>query len=521
MRQAPPPLLRRSFDARRLRPPRPGCTSRRSGSTGSRSTAGRSPTTCWRPAGPPYRHRLLADTYDVTALLRQGANVIGAAIGDGWYRGRLGCKPGGDRATYGPEVGADRPARGRASPTARRRSSRPTTRGARPPARSDRPTCTTGASIDLRERQAGWDAPGVRRPRAGRRPERSRSSRRAIEPRLAPPVRVVGVLPVDADASAAPGRTRARRRPERRGLRPARPSAGRGRDRRHGAARRGPRAGRVAPPPRAAERQGDRHVRASPTTPRPCSSRAFTFHGFRYAEVETDAELLDAEIVAISSDTPQRGDVRLLATRALNRLHENVRLVAARQLRLGAHRLPAARRAARLDRRRPGVRADRLARCSTPRRSGASWLRDLALEQDPVLGVPSVVPNVVLDGPLRFGRAGWADAATIVPWAVLRGVRRPGGRRGPVGEHARAGSSRCVARRGRRRPARASSAVRRLARPRRAAGPAVGGQGRLGLPRQRVLRRTAPGSRPTAARLLGDEAIGGPLRRARATRSPT
>ena len=47
-----------------------------------------------------------------------------------------------------------------------------------------------------------------------------------------------------------------------------------------------------------------------------------------------------------------------------------------------------------------------------------SWLRDLALEQDPVLGVPSVVPDVVLDGPLRFGRAGWADAATIVPWSV-------------------------------------------------------------------------------------------------------
>ena len=33
---------------------------------------------------------------------------------------------------------------------------------------------------------------------------------------------------------------------------------------------------------------------------------AFTFHGFQYAEVETDAELLDAAIVAISSDAPQR-----------------------------------------------------------------------------------------------------------------------------------------------------------------------------------------------------------------------
>jgi alpha-L-rhamnosidase len=48
----------------------------------------------------------------------------------------------------------------------------------------------------------------------------------------------------------------------------------------------------------------------------------------------------------------------------------------------------------------------------------ASWLRDLAFDQHPVMGVPSVVPDVVLQGEARFGRAGWADAATIVPWAV-------------------------------------------------------------------------------------------------------
>ena len=48
----------------------------------------------------------------------------------------------------------------------------------------------------------------------------------------------------------------------------------------------------------------------------------------------------------------------------------------------------------------------------------ASWLIDLALDQDDELGVPTVVPDVVLGGPPRFGRAGWADAATMVPWAV-------------------------------------------------------------------------------------------------------
>ncbi len=55
-----------------------------------------------------------------------------------------------------------------------------------------------------------------------------------------------------------------------------------------------------------------------------------------------------------------------------------------------------------------------------------SWLRDLALEQDPVLGVPSVVPNVVLEGPLRMGRAGWADAVDDRPVGGLRVLRRPG-----------------------------------------------------------------------------------------------
>ena len=28
------------------------------------------------------------------------------------------------------------------------------------------------------------------------------------------------------------------------------------------------------------------------------------------------------------------------------------------------------------------------------------------------------MPDVVLDGEARYGRAGWGDAATIVPWAV-------------------------------------------------------------------------------------------------------
>lgn len=43
-----------------------------------------------------YRKRLQYQTYDVTAYIQAGENVIGAVLGDGWYRGRIGL----DDKTY-------------------------------------------------------------------------------------------------------------------------------------------------------------------------------------------------------------------------------------------------------------------------------------------------------------------------------------------------------------------------------------------------------------------------------------
>ena len=58
------------------------------------------------PGWSSYDHRLLAATYDVTALLSFGRNVVSGALGDGWYRGPLGRDPaGGDRARYGTDLG--------------------------------------------------------------------------------------------------------------------------------------------------------------------------------------------------------------------------------------------------------------------------------------------------------------------------------------------------------------------------------------------------------------------------------
>jgi len=46
----------------------------------------------------------------------------------------------------------------------------------------------------------------------------------------------------------------------------------------------------------------------------------------------------------------------------------------------------------------------------------SKWLKDVASDQQPNGSVPFVVPNVL--GPGAGGSAGWADAATIIPWAM-------------------------------------------------------------------------------------------------------
>ena len=42
------------------------------------------------PGWTDYNKRIQAQTYDVTPLLHKGDNVIGAVLGDGWYRGKVG-----------------------------------------------------------------------------------------------------------------------------------------------------------------------------------------------------------------------------------------------------------------------------------------------------------------------------------------------------------------------------------------------------------------------------------------------
>ena len=364
------------------------------------------------PGWTSYRHRLIAETYDVTQLLSAGANVILGTLGDGWYRGRLGWNPGDDRCAYGDQVALIAKLEVDLADGTRQRivtdGSWMTTTGEIVMA-----DLYDGCEIDLRLRDVGVSLPGL---------DTSAWHPAAvvpfdpgiIEPRVAPPVRVVAVFPVqplvrpDGSVQFDAGQNIS------------------GYVRLHVRGQRGDtvtvRHAEVLNPDGSLHTRSLRSAKATDRYTLADDELTelapwFTFHGFQYAQVDTAAEIVRAEFVAISSDTPRRGRFECSEPR-LERFHENV--VWSQRDNFVSVPTDCPQRDERL-----GWTADAQAFAPTAstlfdsQAFWASWLRDLALDQDDVLGVPSVVPDVVMSGEPRFGRAGWADAATLVPWAVF------------------------------------------------------------------------------------------------------
>jgi alpha-L-rhamnosidase len=370
------------------------------------------------PGWTSYARRLLAVTHDVTPLLVSGVNAIAVILGDGWYRGRLGWVPGEDRRRYGDDVALIAQLEftledGRTQVVASDASWRAATAEVR------RADFYDGALVDLRQQHHGWDRPGF--------DDRSWSGAAVvafdtstIEPVSSAPVREIDVRPVSLEKGpnglirvdtgqnlAGYLRIRARGKPG---------------DRltiRHAEVREpdGSLHTRALRSARATDEfilAGDSEVSLQPP---------FTFHGFRHADIDTEAEILGAEVVAISSDLPRRSTFSCSDPR-INRLHENVLW----SLRSNFVSIPTdcPQRDERV-----GWTGDAQAFAATActlvdaEAFWLSWLVDLALDQNDELGVSSVVPDVVLEGEARFGRAGWADAATIVPWAVFESYGDP------------------------------------------------------------------------------------------------
>ena len=198
---------------------------------------------------------------------------------------------------------------------------------------------------------------------------------------------------------------------------------------------------------------------------------AFTFHGFRYAEVDGwPGELDPAAFTAVVVHTDlERTGWFTCSDPLLNRLHENVVW---------------------------GMRGNFVdVPTDCPQRDERlGWTGDiqvfaptatLPLRRAPAsstTGSPTSAPSstrtapcplVVPVGPLDYGglfaAAAWGDAATIVPWTAVRALRRPRRAGPPVRQHARPGSTACTTPRRRRAPVARGVPARRLARSRRPA----------------------------------------------------
>jgi alpha-L-rhamnosidase len=364
------------------------------------------------PGWTAYDFRLNVATYDVTNLIAAGDNALGVMVGDGWHRGKFGFMD--QYNNYGEKTSVILQleifhADGSRDVVVSDESWRASTGEVRFGDIYD------GSTIDLNLTQVGWNKPGFNDSSWSQATVRE-LDKSVLHARNTSPVRVVERFPmkltpqsdrvlldagqnisgwVELTVEGRKGQTVVIRHAEVL-------EAG---DKLHTKALRSAK----ATDHYTLDRDG-RHV----LTP------VFTFHGFRFADVVTEAEVISGVGIAISSDTPKRGHFVSSDTR-LNRLHENV-VWSQRDNFVGVP-TDCPQRDERLgwtgDAQAFAYAANTLFDTESFWRS---WLIDLALDQDDNGDVGAVIPDLLKRMPKIGdwevqGRAGWADAATIVPWA--------------------------------------------------------------------------------------------------------
>lgn len=363
------------------------------------------------PGWTSYPNRLRYETFDVTSLLRQGPNALGALLGDGWYRGRLGFH-GGKRNLYGDRLAllaqfeldyAD-------GSTIRVVTDSNWRAATGPIVASD---LYDGETYDARLERLGWTQTGF--------DAHDWSEVRPLEydlttlfAPLGPPVRRTETLrPISITTSPSGktlldfgqnlvGRLRFTVQGE----------PGQKVTLRHAEVLEN---GELGTRPLRGAKATDHYTLrgGKPETWEPF----FTFHGFRYAEVTGwpgEVSKDDVEAVVLHTDLERRGFFECSNPR-LNQLHENV----VWSMRGNFLDLPTdcPQRDERL-----GWTGDIQVFAPTAAFlydvSGflGSWLADLAAEQDEAGVVPVIVPNVVDEG--HTPAAAWGDAASIVPWVL-------------------------------------------------------------------------------------------------------
>ncbi|MDP3949449.1 alpha-L-rhamnosidase [Microbacterium sp.] len=371
------------------------------------------------PGWTVYGARLRYYTHDVTALLSPGANAIGAWLGDGWYRGRLGWR-GGFRNIYGTDqsfLGQLELMYGDGSREVVATDA--TWRSAPSPIIAS--GLYDGEDYDAREEQAGWSSAGFDDSSWDGTQERHRDPATLVAP-TAPPVRATQELrPVEVLTGPSGSRI----------LDFGQNLVGRVRIRVSGEA--GDTVtlrtaevlqdGEIYTRPLRAARSTDNYTLAGRDIeewePR------FTFHGFRYVEVagwpgDLDADAAAGALIARVHHTDlERTGWFESSDPALNRLHENV----VWGMRGNFVDIPTdcPQRDERIgwtgDIQVFGPTAATLFDVSGML---SGWLQDVAIEQLPDGTVPwyvPVIPAVDKWTPIRPGAA-WGDVATLLPWTL-------------------------------------------------------------------------------------------------------
>jgi beta-glucosidase-like glycosyl hydrolase len=363
------------------------------------------------PGWSAYEGRLRYATFDVTSILRPGANVLGAWLGDGWWRGRLGWE--GKSGLYGDQLGVLAQLEIEYEDGQRQMvTTGPDWKAGQGPIRSS--VIYDGENFDARL-HTDWAVPGFDDTGWDNVMVFDRDPSTLVAPD-GPPVRHTQTLPVRQILTSPSGKLIldfgqnlvGRLRISVTG------SSGDTIGLRHAEVLEH---GELAVEPLRTAKATDTYTLRGEGeetwAPR------FTFHGFRYAEVtgwpgEFDPAKVNAEV--LHSDLERTGQFRT-SDPLIDRLHENV----VWGMRGNFVDVPTdcPQRDERL-----GWTGDLQVFAPTASFlydvSGflVSWLRDLADEQQRYNGVPMVVPAIATgnNGPM----AGWADAATIVPWTIYQ-----------------------------------------------------------------------------------------------------
>lgn len=359
------------------------------------------------PGWTDYSKRIQAQTYDVTTLVRSGSNVVGAALGDGWYRGKVGL---GWRAVYGDTLAfiAKLHVVYEDGSTASFVTDETWQSAPSPFVQTD---LQDGESYDARLEPAGWDhAAAV-----------VSNDTHQLVPQPDEPVRETEVLTARTRTMPAPGEYVYDLGQNMVGVARVRLTGKQGQTVRIRYAeelyRLAERRGRLYTDNFRSAKVTDTYTfaRDESVTYQP----TFTQHGFRYIEItglDTPPEARDVQGVVLGSDLPQTGDLQL-SHPMLDRLVRNIRWgqrgnfvsiptdTPARDERLGWTG-------------DISVFAPTASRYQDTRAFLSKWMDDMRDAQRADGNIPAVVPQPRKE--FDETGVGWSDAFITVPYAVWR-----------------------------------------------------------------------------------------------------